>query len=115
MSGLIEGPRIRCAQDPSRSFDTVFVIEERRDGKRYVGTVVFSEVPPGTVVPQGAILPLSEAACQRLADDLWNAGFRPRGAAGSAGQLDAVQAHLKDVQEIARGFLSGKTRLMGEP
>ena len=42
---------------------------------------------------------LRPAAAQRLMDDLWNCGFRPSAGRGSAGQLDAVQCHLSDLQE----------------
>lgn len=33
-------------------------------------------------------------------DALWDAGLRPTGAAGSAGQLSAVQHHLDDMRAI---------------
>ena len=50
---------------------------------------------------------------QRLANALWDAGIRPAGAAGSAGQLGAVQAHLGDMRAIVSAklnvpLLSGK-------
>lgn len=41
----------------------------------------------------------SEAA-QELMDDLWACGLRPSEGTGSAGQLAAVQAHLKDFKTI---------------
>jgi hypothetical protein len=105
--------RIRAFTDPVSSFQTALYIELRRDGKRYVGEVVFRERPAGSLmiseVP--ARLFLGERETQSLADSLWDMGARPRGAAGSAGQLDATRAHLDDMRRIAHGFLDGRTRL----
>ena len=42
---------------------------------------------------------------QVLMDDLWNCGIRPTEGKGSAGQLVAVQDHLKDMRKIAEKFL----------
>lgn len=98
--------------DPASSFAPVLHIELRRGDRRFTGEVVFHERPAAlniaTIPPR---LPLGDAVAQRLADSLWDAGFRPRGAAGSAGQLDAMRAHLEDVRRIARDFLDGKTRV----
>ncbi len=43
---------------------------------------------------------------QRLMDALWHAGIRPSEGQGSAGQLAAVQAHLKDMQDITQKTLA---------
>ena len=43
-------------------------------------------------------LKTEEAQC--LMDELWNCGLRPTSGAGSAGQLEAVQNHLKDLQKL---------------
>ena len=37
---------------------------------------------------------------QSLMDELWNCGLRPTSGAGSAGQLEAIQNHLKDLQKL---------------
>jgi len=91
----------------------VLLVDEIRDGKRFVGRIVMEEVPEGRAVamPVGDAIVLEDWAAQRLADDLWNQNIRAKGAAGSAGQLEAVQAHLADIREIAKGFLDGETRL----
>jgi hypothetical protein len=91
----------------------VLYIDEVREGKRFVGRVVMEEAPVGRLgaTPVGDATVLDDWAAQLLADDLWNANFRARGAAGSAGQLDAVQAHLADIREIAKNFLDGTTQL----
>lgn len=37
---------------------------------------------------------------QRLMDELWNIGIRPTEGSGSAGQMAAVQEHLKDLRAL---------------
>lgn len=107
------GIRFRVARDPSRAFGVIGLIDQVDEGGiRSVATVTFDPVAPGRSVGD-RLFELPDEACQALADQLWELGFRPRAAAGSAGQLDAVQAHLEDMRQIARGFLDGKTRLEG--
>lgn len=43
---------------------------------------------------------MSIAEAQTLMEEFWRIGIRPTGAQGSVGQLDAVQAHLKDLQRL---------------
>lgn len=43
---------------------------------------------------------MSDEAAQKLMDQLFEAGFRPSGAAGTAGQLSAVEGHLKDMRVL---------------
>lgn len=45
-------------------------------------------------------LRLRPEEAQSLMDELWNVGIRPAAAAGSAGQLSAVQAHLEDMRRL---------------
>ncbi len=52
----------------------------------------------GEVIPP--LLQLKEAEAQHLADALYEAGIRPSQAAGSAGQLAAVQFHLEDMRSL---------------
>lgn len=58
----------------------------------------------GTIIPTFARIGINEA--QTLADALWDAGIRPAGAAGSAGQLGAVLAHLGDMRAIVAAKLN---------
>jgi len=44
---------------------------------------------------------LTREAAQMLMDELWNCNIRPEGAAGSVGQLGAVEKHLQDMRAIA--------------
>lgn len=46
------------------------------------------------------ICKLSKTAAQQLMDDLWACGLRPSEGQGSAGQLAAVQDHLRDMRII---------------
>ena len=49
---------------------------------------------------------------QDLMDELWRMGFRPINGEGNAGQLAATQAHLKDMQLIALGFIKQHIELL---
>lgn len=44
---------------------------------------------------------LKRDEAQQLMDELWNAGVRPVGAAGSMGQLEAIKYHLEDMRKLA--------------
>ena len=44
---------------------------------------------------------LEADAAQSLMDELWKCGVRPSEGQGSAGQLKAVQEHLRDMRTIA--------------
>jgi len=43
---------------------------------------------------------LGAAGAQELVDQLWAAGVRPTAAAGSVGQLAAMESHLKDLRRL---------------
>lgn len=53
-------------------------------------------------------LRLQDDEAQQLMDALWDAGLRPAGAKGSAGQLDAVQRHLEDMRTLVLGKAGDK-------
>jgi uncharacterized phage infection (PIP) family protein YhgE len=99
--------RVRAFTDPAHSFGIAVHIDHRtEDGKRAVGEVVFRETSAG--LRSDAAIVLHEEEAQRLAEDLYAAGLRPRAAMGSAGQLEAVQAHLETVKAelaYAKGLL----------
>lgn len=44
---------------------------------------------------------IGNVQAQVLMDDLWAAGVRPTEGRGSAGVMEAVQSHLKDLRNIA--------------
>jgi hypothetical protein len=76
---------------------TVDVYERRGRFHRAEGELV--EIPDmcAEVKPTMRLMP-EEA--QALMDGLWDAGLRPVGGAGSAGQLDAVKYHLEDMRRL---------------
>ena len=47
----------------------------------------------------GPAFSLAHEQAQRLMDDLWRAGVRPSDE-GTVGQLEAMRAHIKDLQKI---------------
>jgi hypothetical protein len=73
-------------------------------GSQVAQPVTFAEVDPSEHQPP--MLSLTPEAAQSLADALYDAGIRPTGAAGSAGQLAAVQYHLQDMRALV--FKEGK-------
>lgn len=82
-----------------------FVLMEVIDGKRYVSSeVVMKEHIQPEIIEPVFSLPYENA--QLLIDELWNCGLRPTEGTGSAGALAATQSHLKDMQELAKRFLS---------
>lgn len=72
--------------------------------RAFANPLVFTTIPPLMVEVPATVI-LSKDAAQALADELWNAGVRPSGAAGSAGQLTAVTRHLDDMRSLAFGAL----------
>lgn len=61
--------------------------------------MAFVRIAPGASCPPSFMLEESEA--QVLANTLWDAGIRPVGSNGSAGQLAAKEAHLQDMRALA--------------
>ena len=68
------------------------------------GVLRFGEITEFVQVNEGdevaPLIRLDQEEVQQLINALWDAGFRPAGAAGSAGQLSAVENHLTDMQKI---------------
>ena len=52
-------------------------------------------------------LNLTEEEAQLMIDSLWDAGLRPAGGHGSAGQLGATETHLKDMQSLVNHLTKG--------
>lgn len=66
----------------------------------YSDTLAFNYIEQGSITPAAAFA-LTEAEAQSLIDDLYRAGLRPTDARGTAGQLDAMKAHLEDMRRLA--------------
>jgi len=68
------------------------------------GVLRFGEITEFVQVEEGddvaPMIRLQQEEAQQLMDTLWDAGLRPVGAAGSAGQLSAVESHLADMRKI---------------
>lgn len=101
MLGDLDGLRIRLGRSPAHGFGLLVLFEQYVDGKRCVGELTMREAEAPAIPSRYPTVFMEDGAAQSLADDLWDAGIRPRGAAGSAGQLEAVQAHLADMQKLA--------------
>lgn len=68
-------------------------------------TQIKLETMPNHNVDVPVAMQLSKEEAQQLMDALFNAGVRPTNGAGSVGQLAATQAHLVDMQDVAKGLL----------
>lgn len=73
-------------------------VELRVTEQGSVGRIVFEPIAPNYVLP--VTTHIDDAAAQVLMDDLWASGFRPTEGTGSAGSLQATQAHLKDMRKL---------------
>lgn len=51
-------------------------------------------------LPIAPVFTLAQAEAQALADALWEAGIRPTGGHGSAGERAAMQRHLDDMRKL---------------
>lgn len=51
---------------------------------------------------------LARLEVQALMDELWGLGFRPTAAKGNAGQLSAIQSHLRDMRALVEKACSVK-------
>ena len=73
----------------------------------YALPLSFTRYEPGEIIRK--YIELSATQAQQLMDELWDVGVRPTAGKGSAGQLEAVQAHLKDMQRLVFGEYARQT------
>lgn len=86
----------------------IIVYDEKND-KEHIGKLVFDEqesdhtqyIEPTVFVHRREL-----TVVQVLMDDLWNCGLRPSEGTGSAGAMQAVQGHLKDMRNFAEKLLN---------
>lgn len=57
-------------------------------------------------MPAPVAISLEPEEGQQLMDRLWECGLRPTQGKGSAGQLSATEAHLKDMRELVFRFMT---------
>ena len=99
------GQRLRAFRDHTYGpYGAVCVVgfEEKGRERLVACDIQWRPVTLGERVP--LLAALSDAAAQQLMDSLWDAGIRPAGAAGSAGQLSAVEKHLNDMRALVRSY-----------
>ena len=95
------GVRLRAIYDVNT--DSIGIFALLRDGE---GRTLYALPPEFAKLPEGrggalGMVYLDADKAQELVDDLWRIGIRPREAAGSVGQLTAVQAHVDDLRRVA--------------
>lgn len=88
--------------------DVTLVCEAADPHKMIVGKFLSEEQDRYRAI--APCLTLAAQDFQMLVDDLWTIGVRPRAARGSAGQLDAVQAHLKDMRDLVFEYHTTKKK-----
>jgi hypothetical protein len=93
------GLNVHAHYDINTQRINVFAMDRPQYGP--VTTLVSSSKDYDSGHPFAPVLALEEPAAQDLMNSLWDAGVRPVGAKGSAGQLDAVQRHLEDMRALA--------------
>ena len=85
------------------------VLTHTQSGKSAIATnMTFDELSPNESVSSCPVMDMSFDEAQSLMNELWECGVRPAGAAGSMGQLTAVNAHLQDMRKIAFRSLGEK-------
>lgn len=97
-----KGLEIRAIKADHRQGIAIF-IEEDRDRKYYLAEpLAMKDQTEATALftPMTPTASLSSTAAQQLIDDLWDCGLRPSEGSGSAGQLAAVERHLKDMRTL---------------
>lgn len=90
----------------ARTYD-LYITSNAENGP-YVGHVAYGALDEGCAPDAASRLTRDQA--QALMDSLWDAGLRPAGAAGSAGQAAAMQEHIKDLRRVIE--LMGTTALV---
>lgn len=99
---MIETVGIKVARDPFGVRDRLNVLIYSHDPqarRTYVAQpVVMKEHDPAVYMEPTAEIAVEDA--QSLVNQLWELGIRPSQAAGSAGQLEAVNRHLGDLRTL---------------
>jgi hypothetical protein len=93
--------------DPQYRRVKIGLFKRTIDGKRFsAAPVQWTENNPNdSSVEYPPLLSLDPEIAQLLINSLWDAGMRPVQANGSAGQLQATEKHLADMQKITSQLL----------
>lgn len=76
------------------------MIEDGRGERSFVESYTVRKFDPNVAVHTPEAMTIRKDDLQQLMDELWRVGLRPSEGTGSAGQLAATQAHLKDMQKL---------------
>ena len=88
----------------------VFAREKLGTSLAFPQPIVWKEIIPEEWTAPDPLFELEHEEAQTLMDSLWDCGIRPSEGMGSAGQLAAIQNHLKDMQKVAFTYLEMETR-----
>lgn len=91
--------RMEAYFSPYRNCYEVFAVS-----KTAVFAAVASE-PPKFGEPAEPLLRITAEQAQILVDSLWNAGLRPVGGSGTAGQAEAMKQHIEDLRYVMKQTL----------
>ena len=98
---------IKFFANTTHFYDKIEIFARHKLG-RYLSfpqELIWERVEEDTAINPEPLFRLEQEDAQSLMDTLWDVGLRPSEGMGSAGQLAAVQNHLKDMQTIAFHYL----------
>lgn len=104
--------RIRVVSSEwSGGYEMLIAQEGRTEEDFYVGKLEMEKVEVGAIIEPTLTISRKEIRMgndpiQGLMDNLWQLGLRPSNGVSNAGQLQATQDHLKDMQKISFDFLN---------
>ncbi|MCP3885126.1 MAG: hypothetical protein GY700_06560 [Propionibacteriaceae bacterium] len=89
----------RARADGWGEYFEVYIGEERERAFWAVKATELEQIPVGES-PEPTVR-ITRQQAQRLLDNLWDAGLRPKDGTGSTGQLAATEKHLEDMRSLA--------------
>lgn len=96
----------RCPYSFGEMIDLRLFDPETRSYAKFCALEMVQPKPEDGPVEIPPALRIKKSDAQMLIDTLWDCGLRPSEGSGSAGQLAAVQDHLKDVRSLAERLLA---------
>lgn len=98
---------IRVALDIDLDCFNVYIFEKADDKRLALTPEGWKEKEEQQALsPAFSVSTESAESLQSLVSQLWDLGFRPKGAQGSEGELGATRAHLKDMQSLTKDLLA---------
>lgn len=101
--------RLFCGDRPEwGGVDVIIARQQRVFGSRKWEALAASWSPLTDdfgAFPTPPALRLDYALAQRLMDELWKCGLRPKEGTGSAGAMAATERHLADLQKLVDRFV----------